>query len=218
SFIILYHFGIHPSSTFLWLPTHAIEKYLKAFLLSCDGYNSTKLRKKFGHNIKKLWCQYKKEFGFNEHDLFNEYIDEISAISTYVRYGEYTTLFNDNLLSGFIFFIAHFNKFANESKNYSSTYYGLKEIDFSAGNLITLEDSKNIIKKYMHLVIEHSVTISPTGSCHKHEYLDGHENHLRQNRFEKECPFCNGTAELNSIDKGITNSHTCESIKSYFSA
>ena len=98
SFITLYHLGIYYTSTFVWLPTHAIEKYLKACLLQNSKYNEAELRK-IGHNVKKLWNIFNTEFKFGEYINIEEYIEEISEISPPVRYGGQCVAINDNFLS-----------------------------------------------------------------------------------------------------------------------
>ena len=97
SFIALYHLGLIQNSTMIWLPVHAIEKYLKAYLLNKPNHTEKSL-KEISHDVKKLWFLYKKEFGFENHINLEEFIDEISEIKPNVRYGDRSVALSDNLL------------------------------------------------------------------------------------------------------------------------
>jgi len=209
SFISLYHMGLIQNSTMIWLPVHAIEKYLKAYLLHKPNYSEKKLIK-IGHNVKELWGLYKKEYGFEDHKNIDEFISEISAIKPTVRYGESSIVLNDNLLSGFIFLVVHFNRFKNGSVNYPKSYYGFNDNEFSNHNFISGTYLKEIIKIYLHLIIEHQIVLSPAGICHFHKYNE--INILKQGRKEEDCPICNGQAKLDPQKHNILGSTQKESL------
>ena len=210
TFIILYHLGLIQNSTMIWLPVHSIEKYLKAYLLHKPNYTEKILRKK-GHNVKELWDLYKKEYGFENHINLEEFINEISEIKPDVRYGDKSVALNDNLLSGFVFFIVHFNRFKRGSINYPQSYYGFYENEFSNHNFISGTYLKETIKIYLHLIIEHQIVLSPMGICHFHKYNE--INILKQGRKEADCPICNGDVLFAPHKHNILGSTQKESLK-----
>lgn len=209
SFIALYHLGLIQNSTMIWLPVHAIEKYLKAYLLNKPKHTEKSL-KRISHNMKELWTLYKKEFGFENHSNLEEFIDEISGIKPDVRYGDKSVVLNDNLLSGFVFFIVHFNKFKNGSVNYPKSYYGFNDNEFSNHNFISGTYLKDTIKIYLHFIIEHQIILSPIGICHFHKYNE--INILKQGRKESDCPICNGEVKLDPKKHCILGSTQKESL------
>ena len=209
SFIALYHLGLIQNSTMIWLPVHAIEKYLKAYLLNRPKHTVNSL-KKISHNVKKLWILYKKEFDFPQKHNFEEFIDEIAGIKSNVRYGDKSVALNDNLLSGFIFFMVHFNKFKNGSVNYPKSYYGFYDNEFSKQNFISGTYLEEVIKIYLHFIIEHQIVFSPIGTCHFHKYKE--VNILKQGRKELDCPICNNEVKFDNKNINILGSTRKESL------
>jgi len=212
AFVLLYHLGLYFSSSFIWLPTHSIEKFLKAYLLAHKNYDKNSL-KKIGHDLKKLWSQYKSEYGFDVFPNIEEYIDEISAITPDVRYGDKSIGLNDNLLSGFVFLLVHFNKFKRGSTNYGSSYYGFWDEEIPSMHGLSESYLKGIFKSYLHLIIEHQVTLSPSGICHPHKYEE--VAFLKQNRTHSDCPFCSKKAGLDVSKPGLTTPETCVLVREY---
>lgn len=212
SFIASYHLGLLQNSTPCWLPAHALEKYIKSFLFSLNGMTEKKLQK-IGHNLAPLWKKYKEEYHFEDYPNLEEYISEISAIKTNVRYGNACVIYNDNLLSGLVFFIAHFNKFTHGSKNYHETYYGLKDIDIPEINYYSRNYLKGIIRTYLHIIIEHGITLSAAGIVHDHKYKE--VQLLKQDRIEEHCPFCNILTKSDLNQSHLFKKEIIESVKKF---
>jgi len=209
SFIILYHLGLIQNSTMIWLPVHSIEKYLKAYLLNKPNHTIKSL-KRISHRVNELWDFYKKEYGFENHKNIEEFINEISEIKPNVRYGDKGVVLNDNLLSGFVFLIVHFNRFKRGSINYPKSYYGFFDEEFSNHNFISQTYLKETIKIYLHLIIEHQVVLSPIGICHFHKYKE--VNTLKQGRKESDCPICNGEVKFDPKKHNVLGSTQKESL------
>jgi hypothetical protein len=166
------------------------------------------------HNLSDLWKHYKSEFGFPIIPELEEYISELSAVNASIRYGNASVIFNDNLLSGFIFFVAHFNSYKQGRANYNSTFYGFTDQDIPAYSVISGYGLKEILHKYLHLIVEHNITISPTGICHPHLYTV--VKSLKQERIIENCPFCNGVTQLDISQPGLTTREACENVKTFF--
>jgi hypothetical protein len=211
SFVTLYHNGMSQNSTYAWLPTQAIEKQIKGYLLKSGQYNYNDIRK-LGHGIKKAWREYKKTYNYESNDVIEQYIKEISAVSTNVRYGEMIVGMNDNLLSGLIYIYTLLQHENND--NYSETYYGWTSNELSSDNMLSFNNCTEIFKVYLHLIIEHRLTISPAGICHPHKYSE--IDQLKQNRRDSNCPVCKNLVKFDLDELGYTSLFNSKLIAEYF--
>ncbi len=211
SFVALYHNGVTQNSTYAWLPTHAIEKQIKGYLLKSGKYDYNGIRK-LGHGIENAWKKYKEIYNFSSNEIIEEYINEVSKISTDVRYGEMIVGMNDNLLSGLIY-IHTLLMFQNE-ENYNNTYYGWTDNELKTDNMMSFNSFSEIFKLYLHLIIEHRLIISPAGMCHPHKYSEIDE--LKQNIKDVDCPVCKGLIAFDLKELGLTTPYNCKLIAEYF--
>ena len=211
SFVTLYHNGVTQNSTYAWLPTHAIEKQIKGYLLKSGKYKYDDIRK-LGHGIRKAWIEYKKTYSFSSNDIIEEYIEEVSQISTDVRYGEMIVGMSDNLLSGRIYI--HTLLMYNNDDNYKNKYYGWTENNLRTDNMISFNGFSEIFRLYLHLIIEHRLVISPSGATHPHKYFEIDE--LKQSRNCTDCPVCEGLIEFDLNELGLTTPYNCKLIADYF--
>ena len=210
SFLCLYHNGIEQNSTYAWLPTHAIEKQIKGYLLKSGKYERKKLFG-FRHGVKELWDEYKKTYSFESNEVIEEFINEISEISTHVRYGEMIVGVNDNLVSGLIY-VHTLLMFQNES-DFKSKLYGWTENEIRFENPMTFNVFGEIFKAYLHLIIEHRLVISPAGMCHPHKYVEIDE--FKLNIKDVDCPLCRGLIQFNLAELGLTSPFKCKVIAEY---
>jgi len=215
AFVSLYHLGLYHNSTFVWLPCHAIEKYLKCYLLASGGYGESDIRK-VGHDVGRLWRLYRSAYRFPLCPSVEEYVAEVSAVPPAVRYGDMSVALNDNLLSGLILLAAHFNRYRRGSATYAQSYYGFWEEELQGCNALSKRYLVGVFQAYLHLVIEHQVTLSPTGVCHPHKYTE--VGALAQRRVETDCPFCLNRARLDPSRPGLTTPAACQLVEEFIAS
>lgn len=188
SFVCLYHLGITGGGTYIWLPSQAVEKYMKAYILRLGEMTMKKIKNKYNHGIIDLWKDYKKLYRYKPSNKTSSFIYELSKVTTHVRYGHLSIFITSKFVSGLLYLAVHFNYYRN-SKNYKNTYYGFEEHELTPFNMISGSMKSHILKAYLHLFVEHQVSFSSMGMHHKHEFPE--VAMYKQNRKEALCPLCN---------------------------
>jgi HEPN domain len=213
SFISLYHLGIHMGGTYMWLPSHAIEKYLKAFLI-IEGSLTVDRVIKYRHNIKKLWKKCIYLYNYSPSDNLSKFMKELSKTSTNIRYGDIDISITAEFVSGLLLLAVHFNYY-KDTGNYASTYYGFADHDFSSYNILS-GSTKHILKAYLHLFVEHQVSFTSWGTYYKHDFTEVAQ--YKQDRIEPLCPLCNDPTLNQKLHPTLKNNNIQLLLEEYFKA
>ena len=125
-------------TTSLWMLPHALEKFLKAWLLK-GGIGKRNVRD-LGHNICSLWNECKKKYkdDFDRLKFEEELAFSIGEIDTNSRYGAADIFVPDEL---FVRIIPFFNEIRNKilKSDYNREYYGIPESILNHSATIEIE-------------------------------------------------------------------------------
>ncbi len=211
SALVLWYGGISPGSTYAWMLPHAIEKYLKSYLLKYHHVKKQDLKKfgKNGHELKDIWSKYKSVTVTTTskpklNAVFDEIINDLDTIKPGLRYSGYIEFSSDKLLYYFIVLSCLLRYLIIGKEKYRSTLYGLDDQHFLPMNHNPMREGygKTIIHKMLHISLEHAGSFTNMGFVNQ---MDFNELSISNTAiFDKlsNCPICNNssTDTLSMID------------------
>lgn len=201
--LILWYNNVIPGSTFGWMFSHSLEKYLKCYFLK-TGKKNTKEIKKFNHNLPVLWSLFKEDTSYYEFDnnlkpYLDNLISDLSTVKTNLRYDGIFDRSSGRLLYYFVL-ICNFIRFKIVGKTeYVNSFYGLDIIDFCPMNYeqTCIPYGEIVVHKMLHLILEHHFLISNMGFLDlQNEGLQIQELSTKENFIG--CPLCYND---NKVDK-----------------
>lgn len=138
SVLILWYSGVAPGSTYVWMLSHTLEKYIKAYLLKSRSVTNKALRNfgNNGHSLVEIWKKYKsisltttRKPKLN--NAFEEIISDLDSIEPKIRYSGFVEYSSDGLLYFYIILCSFFRYLLVGKSKYRTSFYGLDEIHFT---------------------------------------------------------------------------------------
>lgn len=206
--LILWYSGSAIGSTYAWMFSHTLEKYLKSYLLK-SGLRTPKDIRKYkesGHDLKEIWLDYKSlantttsKLKLNE--AFDQIIDDISTIKTKLRYSGFIEYSSDSFLYFYIVLCSFLRYLIVGKSKYRSTFYGLEDIHFLPMNNSPMSDGygKIIVSKMLHLCLEHACSFTNLGFVNSMGIKDYSISNTAIFRKDPNCPICDQKLNIDTL-------------------
>ncbi|MBN1783754.1 MAG: hypothetical protein JW812_02175 [Alphaproteobacteria bacterium] len=210
SMLLLWYSGINMRSTYFWMFSHTIEKYLKSYLLKPHPLHketliSTKelksIREK-GHSIGDLWNKYKEATRNTSttkpklNEAFDQIIKDISTIKTKTRYSSASGSSSDGFLYFYIVLCSLLRHRIIGKTEYRKSLYGLEDSCFYPMIYSPTSEGygKIIVKKMLHVILEHAGSFTNLGSVNNMNLEEYSISNTAIGEKLKDCPICKGSS------------------------
>jgi hypothetical protein len=206
SVLLLWYNGIFPCSTYAWMFSHSIEKYLKSYLLKNNFITHKELNRigKNGHGIIEIWDKFKCSTSTTTSKpklniAFDELIIELATIEPRIRYTGPIEYSSENLLYFYIVLCSYIRYLIIGKEKYRSSFYGLENYYFLHMNYnpMSIGYGKQIIEKMLHLSLEHASAFTNMGFINALPIDEYSISNTALFFKDQDCPICNNNKKIN---------------------